>query len=180
MYQIGKANLYKIHRYRCKTDSAHILWNSLQGRSDRKQQLNKSGSNRNLRETYYRKRTRKFERVSQAGASGALGGLTMNLSSQCLTQRHHTGNWKLTTVGVFAPWKLVRLQITALSWRAGHWWFTSMPLKGNWFTWMEFGGCHRMSREVERKLKQRKQEKLHSEGDSTAWSWNTTWVNTSK
>ena len=39
------ANLYKIHRYRCKTDSAHILWYSLQGRSDRKQQLKESGSN---------------------------------------------------------------------------------------------------------------------------------------
>ena len=87
----------------CKTDSAHILRYSLQGRSDRKQQLRESGSNRNLRETYYRKRTNKFERVSQAGGSGALGGLTVNLSSQCLTQGHHIGNWKLTTVGVFAP-----------------------------------------------------------------------------
>ena len=100
IHQTGKANLSKIHRYRCKTDSAHSLWYCVPGRSDRKQELKESGSNRNLRETFYRKRTKKFERVSQAGGSGALGGLTMNLSSQGPTQGHHIGNWKLTTEGV--------------------------------------------------------------------------------
>lgn len=50
-----------------------------------------------------RKRTKNYERVSQAGGSGATEGPPVSLNSQFLIQGHHIGSLKSAMVGVLAP-----------------------------------------------------------------------------